>query len=121
MSEPKKYIIKTLSDFLDVPADRLHRCIADFEHGLKEAQSRNEPTMKIHDYEWTDDGVEGGDVVITADPTPDCGRNAHEKALRDLIPFVLEDYYSDYATPEYKAAVEQAKIVLGMKNEKEPT
>lgn len=34
-----------------------------------------------------------------------------ESALRDLMPFVLEDYYGDCATPKFKAAVERAKIL----------
>lgn len=33
------------------------------------------------------------------------------KALRDLIPFVLDDYYPNCATPDYKSAVEAAKKV----------
>ena len=31
------------------------------------------------------------------------------KILRDLMPFVLEGYYPECATPEFKAAVEAAK------------
>ncbi len=31
------------------------------------------------------------------------------KVLTDLLPFVLEDYFGDCATPAFKAAVEAAK------------
>jgi hypothetical protein len=33
------------------------------------------------------------------------------QALRDLMPFVLEDYHEGWATPAYKAAVENAKRI----------
>ena len=33
-------------------------------------------------------------------------------ALQKLMPFILEDYYPNCATSEYKAAVEQALMVI---------
>ncbi len=39
-------------------------------------------------------------------------RDALKKALSDLMPFVLEDYYPDCATPEFVSAVETAKELL---------
>jgi len=33
-------------------------------------------------------------------------------ALRNLMPFVLEDYYEDMALPDFRAAVEAAKKVI---------
>lgn len=38
-------------------------------------------------------------------------------ALRNLMPFVLEDYYPNCATPSYKAAVEAAKAITGTNEE----
>lgn len=38
-------------------------------------------------------------------------RDESLKALRDLMPFVLDDYYPNCATPDYKSAVEAAKKV----------
>lgn len=35
-----------------------------------------------------------------------------EAALRTLMPFVLDEYYPDCATQEYKAAVELAKEAI---------
>ena len=45
--------------------------------------------------------------------------------IEELMPFVLEDYWPNCATPEYKKAVERAKSVLptthfgGVENEAE--
>ena len=35
-------------------------------------------------------------------------------ALEKLMPFVLDDYKPDFATPTYRAAVERAQRALGM-------
>lgn len=35
------------------------------------------------------------------------------QALAELLPFVLEDYMPEYATPEFRKAVETAKAVIG--------
>ncbi len=37
------------------------------------------------------------------------------RALADLMPFVLEDYYPDMATAPFRAAVEAAKAVIAQK------
>jgi hypothetical protein len=36
------------------------------------------------------------------------------KALQKLLPFVLEDYYPNCATPAFKSAVENAKAVFDL-------
>jgi len=38
---------------------------------------------------------------------------ALERALKDLLPFVLEEYFPDMATPRYREAVEAAMIAVG--------
>jgi hypothetical protein len=40
------------------------------------------------------------------------------KVLSDLMPFVLEDYYPNCATPAYKAAVEAAIAIFDAKANK---
>ena len=45
--------------------------------------------------------------------------NEWRKALTDLMPFILEDYYPDYpgADPAYVAAVEEAIRLTGIRRE----
>lgn len=51
----------------------------------------------------------GNCTIKTCTHNPNCAPVA---ALRNLLPFVLEDYFPDCATVEYKAAVEAAKALV---------
>jgi len=47
-------------------------------------------------------------------PTADLERQLahHREVLTNLMPFVLDDYYPNCATPAYRQAVEAAKALM---------
>jgi hypothetical protein len=56
----KTYEIKTLSDFFNVPSDRIDDCLKEFALGIKVMKSDFEalgvPNGKMDFFNWTDDG-----------------------------------------------------------------
>ena len=49
----------------------------------------------------------------------EANRNAY-LVLQKLMPYVIEEYYPNCATPEFKAAVENAKLVLELPETNQP-
>lgn len=72
MDEPKTYHIKTVQDFLSVPADRREVCIREFRHWCDavEAMMHLVDTLDVtatapDEYTWIDDGKHTMKGIIT--------------------------------------------------------
>jgi len=53
------YKIRTLSDFLKVPGDRLKDCLAEFQTAIEYAKTFKRPDtrlMVMQEFTWIDDG-----------------------------------------------------------------
>lgn len=100
-------MIQTLASDLDAAlsqAATLKAQLAEAQAGLDElARSKNVAVNK-----WV-----GRLKEAEADRYTLRTRNTElEQALGDLMPFVLDDYMPDFATPAFKAAVEKARAAL---------
>lgn len=64
----QRYTIRTVSDFLRVPAARRQRCLDEFAGWLAHAERNlvRHPPLNVDLFIWTDDGV-GGTRVEPAD------------------------------------------------------
>ena len=73
--KPKKYTLKTVEDFLQIPDDRLDECLREFAIALRyvravEAKARDaDAKAKIHMpyFGWIDDGKSDVYLVVTED------------------------------------------------------
>ncbi len=73
--KPTRYKIKSASDFLDVPEDKLDLCLEEFKEFLVTAREimecmpdikevSEELILQIH-FIWIDDGKRGGKIAVT--------------------------------------------------------
>lgn len=83
----KVYEIESIDDFLDIPADRLEDCLADFKvatdtirpiyetaNAVGELLGITESPMKQRKFQWIDDGIHGEVIAslgITGIELPD--------------------------------------------------
>jgi len=64
MTEPKRYMIKTLDDFLGVPDDRIDQCLKEFAIFIYTArfvassaeEACGKKVVEVGGFEWIDDG-----------------------------------------------------------------
>lgn len=76
-SAPPSYEIKTVQDFLLVPADRLEACLSEFRDYLEYARDimelaklageivgAKETESSVGSFNWTDDGIRKGTIHI---------------------------------------------------------
>lgn len=82
MSEQSKYVIRTVEDFLSVPADKRDECLEDFRQWLEIASHKSAMeramddltgiegamTMRVNEFHWVDDGQRGvSDITVNGE------------------------------------------------------
>lgn len=57
----RRFVLRTVADFLDVPADRLAVCLSEYQGWLAHVQADRVRTapVSVGPFIWTDDGVGG--------------------------------------------------------------
>jgi hypothetical protein len=68
----KEYIIRSVSDFLSIPIDRLDACLAEFTEAVRVARSLKEVSNTIdpklhfswHELKWVDDDKNEAHISI---------------------------------------------------------